>query len=167
MAEFRKMRRFRQQLPDEMALAILKAGSSCVLALAGDDGYPYAVPVSYVCQDGKIYFHGAKSGHKVDAISRCDKASLCVVAKDDIVENEFTTYFRSVIVFGRIRALDNDDDKRTYAAALARKYSPHESEMAVQKAIDKEWDALAVYEMTIEHMTGKEAKELVREREAR
>ena len=76
---FREMRRKRQLLPQEQALEILENNTSGVLALSGDGGYPYAVPMSYVYNDGKIYFHCAKAGHKIDAIRSCDKASFCVV----------------------------------------------------------------------------------------
>ena len=74
-----------------------------VLALLGDNDYPYAVPISYVYDDGKVYFHSAKSGHKIDAIQRTAKASFCVIDEDLVVPEEYTTYFRSVIAFGRIR----------------------------------------------------------------
>lgn len=53
------MRRVRQQLPPEEAEEILRTATAGVLAVAGDDGYPYAVPVSYVYAGGKIYFHSA------------------------------------------------------------------------------------------------------------
>ena len=86
--EFRKMRRFRQQLAKSECDAILSAGTSGTLALLGDNGYPYAVPISYVYADGKLYFHSARTGHKVDAIRQYDKASFCVIAADDIHPSE-------------------------------------------------------------------------------
>lgn len=76
---FREMRRKRQLLSTKESVAILERMTNGTLALHGDDGYPYAVPVSYVYADGKIYFHSAMKGHKVDAISRNDKISFCVV----------------------------------------------------------------------------------------
>lgn len=82
---FREMRRSRQALPQEEVVAILDRGTHGVLALAGDEGYPYALPISYVYADGKLYFHCARSGHKLDAISRCPKASFCVVDQDQVV----------------------------------------------------------------------------------
>ncbi len=97
---FRRMRRAAQQLSDAEALDILKRGSSGVLAVAGDEGYPYAVPLSYAYSEGKLFFHVAKSGHKLDAIARNDKVSFCVIGKDEVVPDEFTTYYRSVVVFG-------------------------------------------------------------------
>lgn len=77
--EFREMRRKRQQLSDAESIDILKKSTSGTLALLGDDDYPYAVPISYVYQEGKLYFHSALAGHKVDAIRKCDKASFCVI----------------------------------------------------------------------------------------
>lgn len=103
---FREMRRKRQLLPAEDSIAILKKITSGILALHGDDGYPYAVPVSYVYADGRIYFHTAMNGHKVDSIVRNDKVSFCVVEQDEVKPAEFTTYFRSVIVFGKARILE-------------------------------------------------------------
>ena len=94
---FREMRRKRQLLPHEESVAILKKMTNGVLALHGDDGYPYAVPVSYVYADGKIYFHSAPQGHKTDAITRDGKVSFCVVERDEIVPAEFTTYFRKIL----------------------------------------------------------------------
>ena len=87
--EFRKMRRSRQQLTKSECDAILSKTTSGTLALLGDNGYPYAVPISYVYADGRLYFHSAKMGHKVDAIRRYDKASFCVIAADDIHPSPF------------------------------------------------------------------------------
>ena len=97
---FREMRRNKQLLSSEETAAVLERGTSGVLALAGDQGYPYAVPISYVYDGEKIFFHCAKSGHKLDAIRREEKASFCVIDQDRIIPEEFTTYFRSVIAFG-------------------------------------------------------------------
>ena len=99
---FRPMRRGKQLLPPEESIQILEQGTSGVLAVAGDAGYPYAVPLSYVYTDGKLYFHCAKSGHKLDAIRRNSKTSFCVIGQDAVVPLEYTTYFRSVIAFGQI-----------------------------------------------------------------
>lgn len=152
---FREMRRSRQQLADEAASEILEQGSHGVLAVLGDDGYPYAVPLSYVCSDGKIYFHCARSGHKLDAVRACPKASFCVVARDDVIPELFATKYESVIAFGRVRELTDDVEKRAAVTLLARKYSPEESDESVNAEIEREWAPLAMLEFTIEHMTGK------------
>lgn len=103
---FREMRRKKQILSNKENIEILESGTSGVLALLGDDEYPYAVPISYVYDNSKIYFHGAKEGHKIDAIRKCSKASFCVIARDEICPEKYATYFRSVIVFGKIRILE-------------------------------------------------------------
>src|SRR5574344_678333 len=125
---FREMRRKRQLLSEEAAVQILKEQTAGVLAVSGDDGYPYSVPISYVYDAGKIYFHSAKSGHKIDAIRCSDKASFCVIAKDEIVAEEYTTYFRSVIAFGRAYVVEDEEEKLGAIRRLAAKYSPAQEE---------------------------------------
>ena len=161
---FREMRRKKQLLSQKACEAILTEETSGVLALAGDDDYPYAVPISYVYDGGKIFFHSAKSGHKLDAIRRNPKASFCVISQDLIVPEEYTTYFRSVIAFGRIRVLEEDSEKRDAIEKLAAKYSPGETAEDRTQAIEREWKPLCMLEMTIDHLTGKEAIELVRKK---
>ena len=160
---FREMRRARQQLSDEEATRILATSMTGVLAVSGDDGYPYAVPLNYVYDDGHVYFHSAKEGHKVDAIRSCDKASLCVIAKDELVPGEFTTHFRSVIAFGRIRPIEDEDEKRRTCELIARQCSPHDDE-GVAAELAKGLSRVLMLDFEIEHLTGKEAIELVRAR---
>ena len=159
---FREMRRKRQLLSMKDCAAILERGTSGVLALSGDNGYPYAVPLSYVYEQGKLYFHSAKSGHKLDAIRRCAKASFCVIDQDQIVPREYTTYFRSVIAFGCVHILEDDAEKRSAIEVLARKYAPEDNDENRAAAIDREWKPLCMLEMTVEHLSGKEAIELVK-----
>lgn len=84
------MRRFKQELSSEDTAKILEHGSHGVLAVLGDEGYPYAVPLSYVYADGKLYFHGAKQGHKLDALQNSAKSSFCVVGQDNVAPETFT-----------------------------------------------------------------------------
>lgn len=163
--EFRKMRRIKQQLKEEECIEILKRNTSGVLAVMGDGGYPYAVPLSYVYSDNTIFFHCAKSGHKLDAIKSCDKVSFCVTDRDDVVPDEYTTHFRSVIVFGRAAIMENDSEIRSAIEKLAVKYAPNDSAERRNHYIDKEYDAMCMVKIEIEHMTGKEAIEIVRKRQ--
>lgn len=160
---FREMRRKRQLLSQEDAQKVLYRGTSGVLAVSGDDDYPYAVPLSYVYDGQKIYFHSAKRGHKLDSISKNPKVSFCVIDKDHIVPDEYTTYFRSVIVFGTIRILQDEAEKREAIEKLAVKYAPDDTEENRKKAIEREWKPLCMLEMIPEHISGKEAIELVRQ----
>ena len=163
MEQFRPMRRFRQQLSDDESVGILKKATSGTLALLGDNGYPYAVPISYVYAEGKLYFHSALSGHKVDAIRNCDKASFCVIEQDIIHPKEYTTYFRSVIAFGRIHILEDDVEKLSAARLLSERYNPGDDE-GFQKELEKGFARMLAIRFDIEHLTGKEAIELVRKK---
>ena len=160
---FREMRRSKQLLSRETAIEILNRNTSGVLALSGDDAYPYAVPMSYVYADGKIYFHCAKSGHKIDAIRRNEKASFCVIDQDQIVPEKYTTYFRSVIAFGRIHMVDDVEQMGRIAAMLAMKYSSDFKD-GIPKEIHSSIRNMAILELTIDHITAKEAIELVNQR---
>lgn len=155
------MRRFRQQLPIEETKEILYNGRECVIAVSGDDDYPYAVPINYVYDGEHIYLHSAKQGHKIDALKRNPKMSLCVVAQGDVVPEEFTTYFRSAIVFGRARLVEDDDEKVEALWKLSRKYC---GDLDATAEIAKFLKAVAVIEITIDSLTGKESIELTRQR---
>ncbi len=157
--EFRKMRRFRQQLTEKDCEQILAAATAGTLALSGDNGYPYAVPISHVYDNGKLFFHSALSGHKVDAIRNCDKASFCVIAADDVHPSEFTTYFKSVIAFGRIHIVEEEDERLRAAELLGERFNPCDTE-GLKKEIDKFFSHMLILRMDVEHLTGKEAIEL-------
>lgn len=167
MEEFRPMRRFKQQLTQEQAEHLLMSATSGVLAVNGDNGYPYAVPVSYVYADGKIYFHSAMSGHKIDAIRNDGKVSFCVINQDEIIPQEFTTYFKSVIAFGKARIIEDDAEKMRALRLLAARYS---DDTVTSQMTDKEiaggFKRLLMVEITIEYLTAKEAIELVRKTES-
>ena len=159
---FRPMRRSAQALDGGACVEILERGTSGVLALAGDGGWPYAVPLSYAFDGEKLYFHCAREGHKLDAIRREARASFCVVDRDEVVPEEYTTYFRSAIAFGRVRVIEDEAQMRAAIELLARRYFPEDSDENRRRAIEREWAGLCMLEMDIEHMSGKEAIELAR-----
>lgn len=163
MTEFRPMRRIRQQLSTAKCEEILCRCTAGVLALMGDGGYPYAVPLSYVYSDGKIFFHSAVQGHKVDAIKNNGRCSFCVVDKDEVKPAEFTTYFRSVIVFGNVHIITDVDEQLQALRLLGRRYSPG-NEQELQHEIEKSAGHVLLLRLDIEHITGKEAIELVKAR---
>lgn len=159
--EFRPMRRGRQQLSIEVCNEILRNATSGTLAVLGDGGYPYAVPLSFVYADGIIYFHSAKIGHKIDAIRNHDKASFCVIKKDEIHGEEYTTYFSSVIAFGRITIVSSPDEKLEGAKLLGRKYNPGD-ETGLTRELEKGLAHMELLRLDIEHLTGKQAVELLK-----
>lgn len=161
--EFRKMRRFRQELPETECESILSSATSGTLALLGDNGYPYALPISYVYTGRKIYFHSAKTGHKIDAIQSYDKASFCVIAADEVHPAEFTTYFRSVIAFGKIQIVTSESERIYAATLLGARYNPGD-EAGLKEELNKGLTHMHVLRLDIRHMTGKESIELATKR---
>ena len=156
-----EMRRKKQALDPAACDAILQAGTSGVLALSGADGQPYAVPLSYVYHAGKLYFHCAKAGYKLDLLAQNPKASFCVIGQDQVVPEKYTTHFRSVIVFGTVRELTDPAEKRAAIEALARRYAPDEPAESVDAEIARYWDRLCMLELTPSRITGKQCIELV------
>lgn len=153
----RNMRRFRQQLSAETVERILRGGKYCVMAVSGDEDYPYAVPINYVYDGTSIYIHSAAQGHKIDALRRNPKCSLCIVDKDDVIPEEFTSYFRSVIVFGTAHFVESTEDKTIALRQLCEKYSPGiDSEAEIARFIK----TVCIIRIDIDCFSGKEAIEL-------
>ena len=152
---FRKMRRFKQQLSDEECVSILKTEPRGVLSVFGEDGYPYGMPVNQYYDDetGRIYFHGAKEGHKIDAIQKNDRVSFCVYDRGFRREGEWALNIRSVIVFGRIRIVEDRERATDILRKLGLKHYPDAE--SVEKEIEKDAARAACLELTIDHMTGK------------
>jgi len=150
---FREMRRGENALPREEIIGMLEKATNGVLAVSGDNDYPYAVPVSYLYSNNQIIFHCATEGHKLDGIRKNPKVSFCVVERDLIVPQEFNTLFRSAIAFGTAKVLSGEE-KRPYIQALAQKYAPAFEE-AANKYINSDWDGFVVVVIDIDHLTGK------------
>jgi hypothetical protein len=157
---FRDMRRKKQILKKEKINEIMKKNTNGILSCTGDEGYPYGVPVSFVYFNDKIYFHSAKSGHKIDSIKNNSKVSFTVVDKDQIVSEEYTSYFRSVIAFGKARLVEGEEWYEGFKE-LVEKYSGDQPEEAKIKEI-KECTRSLIIAIDVEHITGKEAIELVK-----
>ena len=157
---FREMRRFRQKLGEEECKAILTVGREGVLALNGDGGYPYTVPLNFVYYNGALYFHCAKEGHKIDALRKDGRASFCVIDKADVIQEKYTTFFRSVIAFGIIIEVDDDSEKYEAVKTLTEKYCPDYAD-GIPAEIEKEWSRLNILKLEIGHLSGKQSIELV------
>ena len=162
---FRKMRRKNCELLTETAEKILREGIFGVLSLSGDDGYCYGVPINYAVEDNKIYFHSAKSGHKLDAIKNNDKVSFCVVDSHEVVAEEFTSYFTSAIAFGKIKILDDGEvtEKHHALELLADKYCLNANAELREKELNRV-NAVSILVLEVEHLTGKAARELIRDK---
>lgn len=157
---FREMRLGKQLLSVEDTAAVMDRCTSGSLACFGDEGYPYSVPLSYVYYNGRIYFHSAKTGHKIDAILKNPKVSFSVIDEDTIVSKEYTTYFRSAIAFGKARIAEGDEWMEAFMA-LVEKYSGDQPEEAKHKEL-AECRQAYIIAIDVEHITGKESIELVK-----
>ena len=159
MEMFRAMRRFKQQISDEECKEVLIFEPRGVLSVIGDEGYPYGIPMDhwYSEADGRLYFHCAKEGHKLDAIRACDKVSYCVMDKGFRREGEWALNIRSVVVFGRIKIVEDEAKRIEIGTNLCRKFTDDESyiEHEVRNALPR---ALCL-ELTPEHITGKMVNE--------
>ena len=156
---FRTMRRFKQQISDAECIEILKAEKRGVLSLIGDDGYPYGIPLShfYDERDGKIYFHGAKEGHKIDAINANPKASFCVMDKGFKNDGDWALNIKSVIVFGKVSLVTDVKKAEEICTNLVQKFTDDKGYL--EKELKNALARVQCFEFTIEHMTGKLVKE--------
>ena len=152
---FRQMTRIRQQITREECIAILKQEKRGVLSVLGDDDYPYGMPLNhfYSEADGRIYFHSGKTGHKIDAIRRHDKASFCVYDQGFRRAGEWALNIRSVIVFGRIEILT--DTEQAYKIARQLSYKFTDDTDYIESEIRHAGPGMLMFALVPEHMTGK------------
>ena len=158
---FREMRRYKQQISKEECIRILKNQLRGVLSMLGDDDYPYGIPLNhwYCEENGRLYFHCAKSGHKLDAVRKYDKVSYCVLDEGFRKEGEWALNFRSVVVFGRMRVVDEEDDalRRKISTGLCKKFT--EDEAFLQNELTNALPRACFLELIPEHLTGKMVNE--------
>ena len=156
---FRDMLRIKQQLSREECIEILKTQLRGVLSVNGDDGYPYGMPINhyYNEEDGALYFHGGKTGHKIDAIRRNAKASFCVMDDGTREEGEWFLRFRSVIVFGRIEFIDDDATLIEMSRRLSYKFTRDED--YISNEVKNFAARTLMFRLVPEHISGKRIKE--------
>ena len=152
---FREMRRIKQQISGEECVRILREEKRGVLSMHGEDGYPYGIPMNhwYNPEDGKLYFHGAKTGHKMDAVTKDNRVSYCVHDAGYRKEGEWALNIRSVVVFGRISPVIDEEKAREIGIHLCRKFT--DDEEYIQKEVRDALPRAQCLELTIDHMTGK------------
>ena len=152
---FRKMVRFKQQIPEEECIEILKKEVRGVLSVLGDDDYPYGMPIDhwYCEEDGKIYFHGGKKGHKIDAMKKHDKISFCVYDEGYREEGDWALNIKSVIVFGRVEFVEDYDKAMEVSRQLCYKFT--QDNEYIEHEIKYSGPGTLVFALVPEHMTGK------------
>lgn len=156
------MRRAKQELSHDEAFAILERGTEGVLSLVDASGIPYGVPLNYVLSGSTLYFHSALEGRKIACIGHVRHASFCVMDETRIVPEEFTTYFRSIIASGSVRIVESEAERLQALMALCRKFSNDDA--ACEREVAKGLKRCAIIALSIEHISGKEAIELTRQR---
>ena len=151
---FRTMRRFKQQISQEACIHVLKQEKRGVLAVLGDDEYPYAMPLDYVYDEetGHLFFHCAKEGHKLDAVRRHEKVSFCVCDEGFRREGEWALNIQSVILFGRMREVEPGEETIRRARQLGLKFADADY---VEEEIRRAASRVLCLELIPEHMSGK------------
>ncbi len=154
-AAFRPMRRLKQQISEAECIRILQEEKRGVLSVIGENGYPYGIPMNhwYCPEDGNLYFHGAKEGHKLNAIRNCDRVSYCVHDAGYRKAGEWALNVNCVVIFGRIRPVADEAKARRICENLCRKFT--EDEAYIQKELQSALPRVQCLELTVDHMTGK------------
>ncbi len=155
MDEFRKMRRFKQEISRDECIEVLKTAPRGIMSFHGENGYPYAIPLNqfYNERDGKLYFHGAKQGLKLDLIARDNKVCFTVMDEGFVREGEWALNIKSVVCLGRLEIVADNDKALEQCRLIAIKYYP--TEEAAEEEVRKAGDRANVLVMTIDRMTGK------------
>lgn len=152
---FREMRRSKQALTKEEIIDLLEKETRGVLSVQGDDGYPYGFPINhfYDKETNKLYFHGGKIGHHIDAIRRDPKVSFCVFGQDSRKEGEWAIDVKSVIIFGKAELITELDEVIRMSSLITSKFPCPPGYL--EEEIDKDAMNTLCFSVTIEHMTGK------------
>lgn len=156
---FRPVRKKVNEISVTLAKDLIKKSRRGILAVNGDNGYPYAIPINYLYEEEsqKIFFHGSKAGHKVDSVKKSDKVCFTVYGNEQIKEETWAPYVQSALVFGRCKLIEDEDRAMKVLKDFAMKYYPSES--MVEEEMKKAAKAVQMFEITIEHISGKEVQE--------
>ena len=156
---FRNVARTKQALPEEECIQLLKETKRGVLSVLGDDDYPYGMPLNhwYDEESGLLYFHSGKNGHKIDSFLKHPKVSYCVLDEGTPIENDWALRFRSVIVFGKIQIIEDQEE----ALRICRDLSYHftDDEDYIRHELEKDGWRVLVFAVVPEHITGKSVTE--------
>ena len=152
---FRELIRKNKKLSMEECVEVLQQETRGVLSVLGEDDYPYGMPMNHwYCEaDGKLYFHSGMKGHRTDAMQACDKASFCVYDEGYRREGEWALNIRSVIVFGRLQMVTDEEKMMEFIWQLGDKFTDDKDYL--EREIAQALDHTLVFALEIEHMTGK------------
>ena len=156
---FRAIRKKKNEISIDAAKELLHSSRRGVLAVNGDEGYPYAIPINYLYdeENNRIIFHGAKAGHKVDSLKKNDKICFTIYGNETIKEEDWAPYLQSVVIFGKCHLVENKDETISMLKKFALKYYPNED--MVNKEIAFSGRGVQMFEIEIAHLSGKEVQE--------
>ena len=156
---FRDIRKKKNQISTEAAEQLLREARRGILAVNGREGYPYAIPINYYYdrEAQKIYFHGARAGHKAEAIRACDKVCFTVYGNETVKDATWAPYLQSAVVFGRCHLVEDGPRAMELLKKVAMKYYP--TEQLVDEEIARAGKAAQIFEIEIEHLCGKQVQE--------
>lgn len=148
------VRRQQRLLPENEAYELLQNGEYGVLAMEAETGGGYGIPLSYVVDEDKLYFHCAKEGEKLRCIQKEPHVSFVVVGKTQVVSEKFTTLYNSIVVKGKASIGLPAQERRHALELILDKYSPADKEIGM-KYLEKSFDRTEIVRIDIENMTGK------------
>lgn len=156
---FRELQRKNKQISMEECIELLKKETRGVLSVLGDDDYPYGMPMNHLYneEDGKIYFHCGKSGHRLDALRKCNKVSFCTYDSGYREDGDWALHVKSVVVFGIIGIIDDMDTIADITRKLSYKFT--QDEEYIRTEIEKYAKATLLLQLTPEHICGKQITE--------
>ena len=157
MIQFRPLVRIKQQLPEDECFEILKDQKRGVLSVNGENGYPYGMPLNHYYEDGYLYFHGGKYGHKIEALRKDNRASYCVYDEGYKNEGEWHLNIKSVIVFGKVEFIEDEEKVIEISKKLSYKFTDDEN--YIEEEIRKSLKGTLMFALKIEHISGKIVKE--------
>jgi len=153
---FKEMRRSDKMLSNEEMLNIMETAEYGILSTIGEDGFPYGVPLNFVYKDNNIYFHGAKTGHKLDNMEYNSKVSFCVVTDVELIPDDFNTKFKSVIAFGEVEEV-SEENKNEVLLLFIEKFSKDFLKSGIEY-VKKSGSSAKIFSINVEHMTAKGKK---------
>ena len=156
---FRDLIRQNRKISMDECIHILKTEKRGVLSVHGDNGYPYGMPMNhwYNEEDGKIYFHCGKIGHRLEALQKDAKVSFCVYDEGYCNPGQWALQIKSVIVFGTVEIVDERERIIDITTKLSHKFT--QDDAYIQKEIENHAHRTLLLVLTPEHICGKLVEE--------
>lgn len=150
----RELHKKDRQIPQASVKEMLAACREGTLAMNGDDGYPYCLPMNYIYLNDAIYIHTAKYGYKIDALNADKKVCFSVIVRSEAAPELFTTRYESIVAVGDVEFVEDGNEKRLVMETFIRRFSPDFKEGGM-KFINASLDKTAILKLRIRDLKGK------------